>query len=227
VIWLGQTIKVIAGHVEVIMKRKNFKLGFRNASAAKQLEICDTHLARFAQLPTATQSDMDLAGVQAVVATAHASRQRIQQLRVQLKHEITGHRTHLRAAREAVSYACLHLLVQTNAEPLAMTAAGLTVRKDWQKVGLPAAPQNLTARATKYSGEIRLDWKRSVRRCLFHVQFNTNPLNEKGWRIAGGTRAQSYTVPDLVPGKLYYFRICAENIAGKSPWSNVTSARAV
>ena len=209
------------------MKMPHIKFGFRNASSLKQLTICDDLLAKLNHLPLATQKDIDLPQLKATVATAHASRQRIQLLKADLKREVAAHKTHLRAAREEMTLAGQAVLVNVHCNPQAMQATGLPLVASWKKVGQPAAPQNLTARATKFSGEIRLDWKRSVRRCLFHVQFNTNPLNEKGWRIAGGTRAQSYTVPDLVPGKLYYFRICAENIAGKSPWSNLTSARAM
>jgi Fibronectin type III domain len=216
---------VFAGQVEVIMKQKNFKLGFRNASAEKQLKICDTHLGRFANLTADAQADMDLAGLQTIVATAHASRQRIQMLRAELKHTIAIHRTHLRAAREAVSRACLHTLVQTNGNPAAMTAAGLTVRKDWQKVGVPAAPQNLTAAATAFAGEILLRWQRPLRRCFFRMEFTTNPKDENSWRPLGGERAQSFRAKELTPGKLYWFRVRAENIHGASPWSGLASAR--
>lgn len=218
---------VFAGHVEVIMKRKNFKLGFRNASAAQQLEICDTQLARFAKLTAAAQADMDFAGLQTTVAAAHASRQRLQQLRTDLKRETAAHRAHLRAAREAVTHACLHTLVQTQGDPAAMTAAGLAVRKDWQKAGVPAAPQNLTAAATACAGEILLRWERPMRRCFFQVEFTANPANEMGWRPLGGERAQSFRAKALVPGKLYWFRVRAKNIHGASPWSGIASARPV
>lgn len=227
VVVLGKTMRVVAGHVEVIMKRKNFKLGFRNASAAKQLEICDTQLARFANLTVAARADMDFAGLQTVVATAHDSRQRIQRLRAELKHEVAGHQTHLRAAREAVTRACVHTLANVHADPAAMTAAGLNVRADWQKVGVPAAPQNLTAAATLNAGEIRLRWQRPLRRCFFKVEFTANPNTETNWRQLGGETAQSFLATGLTPGKLYWFRVRAENIHGQSPWSGVASARAM
>ncbi len=173
---------VSAGHVEVIMKRKNFKLGFRNASSGKQLEICHAHLAKFTRLTADAQADMDLPGIQTVVTTAHA-------------------------------------------DPAAMTAAGLTVRADWQKVGVPAAPQNLTAAATANAGEIRLRWQRPLRRCFFQVEFTTNPNTETNWRQLGGETAQSFLATELTPGKLYWFRVRASNIHGESPWSGSASAR--
>ncbi len=221
----GKTMRVSAGHVEVFMKRKNFKLGFRNASAGKQLEICDAQLARFTNLTANAQADMNLAGVQTVVATAHESRQRIQRLRAELKHEVASHQTHLRAAREAVTLACLHTLVNVQADPMAMTAAGLSVRADWQKVGVPAAPQNLTAAATLNAGEIRLRWQRPLRRCFFKVEFTTNPNDETIWHLLGGETAQRYLATELTPGKLYWFRVRASNIHGASPWSGIASAR--
>lgn len=211
---------------DVIMKIPNIKFGFRNASSLKQLTICDDLLAKLDNLPADAQQDMDLPGLKAIVATAHASRQRIQMLKADLKREVANHKTHLRAAREGMRQAGSTVNFHAHIGRQDVTATGLPLAAPWKKVGLPAAPQNLRARATDYAGEIRLDWKRPVRRCLFHVEINPNPDHEKGWKYADVTRAQSVTVPGLVSGKLYWFRICAENIHGKSPWTAPASARA-
>ena len=208
------------------MKRQNFKLGFRNASAEKQLEIFGHTLTRLGSLPAAARQDVDLPGLQAVVDAAHTSRQRIRQLKAELKQEVAGHQTHLRAARVATTQACLKTAVNVKGEPAAMAATGLPLASSWQKAAVPAAPQNLRARATESAGEIRLDWKRPLRRCFFKVEFTTNPTNENGWQIVGGTRSQSLTVPGLKAGRVYYFRVRAENIHGQSPQSNLASAMA-
>lgn len=209
------------------MKRQKFSLGFRNASSQKHLEICDGVLGQLASLTEAGRKDIDLPGLNAAVATAHASRQRIQMLRADLKQEIASHKTHLRAAREQMTLASWAVMTNVQGDPQAMRTAGLPLKSPWRKVGVPGAPLNLTARPTVLAGEIQLRWKRTVRRCLFHVEFTTNPLNEKNWRAAGGNRQQTFTVPELVAGKLYWFRVRAENIHGLSPWSNVATARAM
>ena len=208
------------------MKIPNVKLGFRNASSQKQLVICDDLLAKLDNLPAAAQQSMNVPALKATVATAHASRLRIQMLKADLKHEVASHQTHLRAAREGMTLAAITVKFNAHSKVQAITDTGLPLAAPWQKVGLPAAPQNLTASATAFPGVIQLRWQRTARRCLFHVQFNTNPLNEKGWQNLGGTRAQSYTVPELKPGQVYWFRVRAENIHGKSPWTAPASARA-
>ena len=220
------SVMVSGRNHEVIMKIPNVKLGFRNASSQKQLVICDDLLAKLDKLPTVAQQGMDLPGLKAIVATAHASRQRIQRLKSALKHEVAKHKTHLHAAREAMAMAAITVKFNAYSEVQAITETGLPLAATWQKVGVPAAPLNLTAKVTKYPGEIQLRWKRTVRRCLFHVQMNTDPTNEKGWQVLGGTRLQSFTEPELKPGTVYWFRVRAENIHGMSPWSNLAVARA-
>ena len=204
---------------------QHFKLGFRNRSGPEQMEICDKHLAAFASLPADQRPDLDLVGLQATVAAAHESHRRIQQLKADLKHAVAAHRTRLRAAREAMTLACLTMVAQVKFEPQGMMAAGLQLQKPWRKVGVPAAPLNLTARATANAGEIRLDWKRTVRRCLFQVEVNADPRNEAGWKPLGGNRQQHWVATDLVSGSECYFRVRAVNIHGNSPWSGIATAR--
>lgn len=230
--WVRKNINVVVRAVlvsglnhEVPMKIPHIKLGFRNASSLKHLVICDDLLAKLGNLPAAAQQRMDLPKLKATVATAHASRQRIQMLKADLKHQVAAHKLHLRACREETKKVGWSVLANAHAQRQAITDTGLPLAAPWKKVGVPAAPLNVTARATEFAGEIRLDWKRPVRRCLFHVEFTTDPTNEKGWKIASGSRAQSFTVPGLVAGKVYWFRVRAENIHGKSPWSNLASAR--
>ena len=222
----GRDRLIFVRHPDVFMKRQNLKLGFRNASAQKQLEICDTVLGRLDQLTETGRAGMDLPGLKVTVATAHASRQRIQQLRADLKHAVAVHKLDLRAAREGLT--CAHWAVTSNLHnnPAALLATGLPEKMPWQKVGVPAAPWNVTARATEFAGEIQLRWQRTVRRCLFTVEFTTNPLLEKSWRMVGGNRSQTFIVPELKSGTLYWFRIRAVNIHGASSWSEVASARA-
>lgn len=222
-----RSVMVSGRHHEVPMKIPNIKLGFRNASSQKQLVICDDLLAKLDNLPAAAQKNMNLPALKATVATAHASRLRIQQLKAELKATVASHKTHLRAARDGMTLAGHSVKINAYSKVQAITDTGLPLAAPWQKVGLPAAPLNLTARATTFPGEIRLDWKRPVRRCLFQVEINTNPNNEKGWKYADATRAQSLTVPELKSLTVYWFRIRAENIHGKSPWSDLALARAM
>src|SRR6185312_5112223 len=122
-----------------------------------------------------------------------------------LKQEMANRKTHLRAAREGVTRACLTAMVNLKGHPQSMTEAGMQLRRPWQKAGVPGAPQNLRARATANAGEVRLDWKRPLRRCLFEVQRTTNPLDANSWQLCDTGGQQRAVESDLVSGRQYYF----------------------
>ena len=204
---------------------RDFKLGFRNCSAEQQLVICHRVVANLAQLPAACQTEPSIAGAADIVAAAQESHDRIQALRRALKGEISLRKDHLRAAREAVTRASLTTARLMQFQPQKMRGAGLQPRSGWRRVGRPDAPTLLRAEALDYDGQVRLRWKRSVRRCLFKVQMTRQPARENSWQLVSSSGQQSCAVDNLVSGGKYWFRVSAGNAHGHSAWSQMACVR--
>ena len=89
--------------------------------------------------------------------------------------------------------------------------------------GVPAAPTNLTARAS--SGSISLTWSSTAAPGVtFNVYRGTGGVKSL---VATGVSSTHYTDSlNLVKGQTYSYQVSASNTAGKSALSNEASVKA-
>ena len=205
--------------------RQKFKLGFRNKSAAEQLAICEGKVAGFSAKPDQLDNPQLLVEASDAVKALRASHDRVAQLRSQLKAEVTNRNQLLKPARERVTHACLNAAVKVSFDPAGLSAAGLELEKPKSvPVGVPATPDHFRGEPTDVEGEACLRWKRTVRRCWFLIECCTD-IQAGDWKFIQTAGQQTSVVKELKSGGKFWFRICAENSHGKSPWTQPVAVR--
>ena len=91
-------------------------------------------------------------------------------------------------------------------------------------VGPLPAPAGLSATTGDHEGTVDLACDGNPKVSIYKWQYAENATGP--WTaFLQGTRS-SCTVTGLVPGKLYYFRVCASGSAGDSEWSDLCQKRA-
>jgi len=105
--------------------------------------------------------------------------------------------------------------------------AGLDVDKNPAAAGVPEAPPNVRAEATKVLGQIIVRFGASKGRRVYKL-FKTegDPSKEEGWELIAQTGKVRYVVDGLERFKTYSFRVIAEGVAGNSIPSDAASATA-
>ena len=200
------------------------KLGLYNRSALELLTICEQHTSNINRLPANLRSEVRLAELNDTAAAARSSFDEVQSLRMSLKEAITRRNQQLRAFRQQTTYACGLVAVNANGDPGAVPGAGLPLKSGKHPVGVPGVPMSFTAAPGDNEGEVKLKWKRPLRRCTFMIQIRAE--NETAWRNHETSVATRSVITDLTSGVKYWFRLCAVNAHGKGPWSQPLSARA-
>ena len=202
------------------------KLDFRNKNHLEQLGMFERLITSLDALPAGQREDSLLEELRAVDAAARASHARIISLRTELKSEVSDRKALFAAARLSANCAGIGALVKSGWHSANVLALGLDVPASNQTpVGVPAAPINLHAAPTDSEGEVILRWKRPVRRCVFEIEWHTDPPATDHWqREASCTKAKSL-VKGLVSGGKYWFRVRAINAHGPSAWSNLAPVR--
>lgn len=205
---------------------QRFKLGFRNKSAVDQLTLCERTLTRLAAPNQPQSNPTQLTDAQTTVAALRTCHDRVESLRRELKGQLSHRKELLRSARDQVTRACLGAADAVDFDPAKLLAAGLQLEASKTvPVGVPAAPHHLRAAPTLNEGEVRLDWRRTVRRCWFEIECRPDPEPE-GWNLIASASRQSHLATGLLPGVKYWFRVRAGNSHGLSPWSNLVLVRA-
>jgi hypothetical protein len=204
---------------------QRFKLTFRNKSALEQLNLSEQTLHGIAASGLPQTDPRHLTDAQATVAALRTSLERVNSLRAELKCELSRRKGLLRAAREQVTRASLGTACAVNFEPAKLLAAGLNLEASRTvKVGVPATPDHLSALPTANEGEVRLKWRRTVRRCSFQIEVRADHEPD-GWKFIDSSFRQTRLVGGLVSGVKYWFRVRAGNAHGTSAWSSLASAR--
>jgi len=205
---------------------QRFKLGFRNKSALEQLLICQRTVASLESKPELVFDPAQVADARVAVDAVRDSHERIGQLRSQLKAEVTNRNALLRTARQKVTNVCLGVEVKVAFDPSQMSAAGLDLEASkTAPVGKPSAPALLRAVPTANEGEVRLTWRRPLRRCTFSIEYRADTAAADAWTRTDISLRQSCVVRELVSGEKYWFRVSAANAHGEGPWSNAVPAR--
>ncbi len=158
-------------------------------------------------------------------AATRASHERIGSLRTALKSELANRKNLFLAARRTATNAALGLAGSANYQPAELLAAGLDLAASTAtRVGIPATPTNFRGAATDNVGEALLRWKRTVRRCIFHIECCTD-LQAGNWELIATATRQSCLLDKLKSGENYWFRIYAKNSQGNSPRTQPVSVR--
>ena len=204
---------------------QRFKLNFRNLPVLDQLTLCERTVAGIAASGLPQTDASHLTDAQATVGALRTSHERVASLRAELRTETSRRNQLLATARQQVTRASLGLAVAVNFHPSKLLAAGLKLESPkTTPVGLPAAPDHLHAEPTDKEGEVWLQWRRTVRRCSFVVQFRRDDVPD-GWKNADPCLQQKCFIEGLVSGVKYWFRVCAANAHGTSAWSTLATAR--
>lgn len=204
----------------------NYKLDFRNKNHLEQLGMFERLITSLDALPAERRNDEYLEELRTVEAAARASHAKIAQLRAELKSEISERNTLFESARKSAQRAGVGALLKSKWEPAEVLAAGLDLPGSTKiPVGLPAPPLNLHATPTDSDGEARLRWQRTVRRCVFEVEWHTDPTATDGWHREASCTQAKCLVKNLGSGGKYWFRVRAINAHGTSAWSNLAPVR--
>ena len=110
---------------------------------------------------------------------------------------------------------------KSGGDEVKIKSAGLSVRHDAAPIGLLPAPENLHASLGDMPGEIDLQWNRLKGATAFVPQFTTDPMTSASvWTTCPPSTKSKCTVPNLVAGTRYWFRVAAVGAAGQGPWSD-------
>ena len=92
---------------------------------------------------------------------------------------------------------------------------------------LSGAPTNLEALTPDVARAVKLEWKGEKKVRLYQVQMSTkDPSGTPEWTSVALISKRQYTIVDLEPYSMYWFRVIAVNVAGESLPSDVLMARA-
>jgi len=104
---------------------------------------------------------------------------------------------------------------------------GFEVRAEAKPTHLPGAPTNLEALTPDVARAVKLEWKGEKKVRLYQVQMSTkDPSGTPEWTSVALISKRQYTIVDLEPYSMYWFRVIAVNVAGESLPSDVLMARA-
>jgi hypothetical protein len=100
-------------------------------------------------------------------------------------------------------------------------SAGMSTADDPTPVGDMPKITGLTATQGDSAGEVDLAWNPIKRGLKSYIGEQTeDPAGQTGWTHAFVVTKSSATVPGLVSGKRYWFRVAALGAAGQGPWSD-------
>ncbi len=133
-------------------------------------------------------------------------------------------RNAFKTLRTSVNRFAMHANIVYMSDDVKLQALGLALVDSPTPAGILPAPTNLRSRPGKLNNCIDLLWKPVRGRESHELQRAESP--DGPWtEIYRGKKTRA-CCPDLVAGKLYYFRLRAHGAAGAGVWSDITSARA-
>lgn len=197
------------------------KLDFRNKKHLEQLAMFDQVIASGDALTAEQRQDVNaLESLRTQAAAARASHEQIDALKTALKAEISNRKALFQAARQSATNTALGVAIQVNFQPTGLLAVGLELAASTaRRVGPPAVPENFRGEPTASEGEVRLRWRRTMRRCAFELAWDTRPMTADELTLRATDHRQSHRVEGLESGGRYWFYVRACNSHGKSAWS--------
>jgi len=120
-----------------------------------------------------------------------------------------------------------YVQVASGGDKDAIMSAGFGVRREPTRFGIPQAPLNVLAAATRFQRQLEVSWAASKGRILYKVyQTMGDPTLEEGWELIAETGKTRLLVDGLERFKTYSYRVVAMGAAGASPASDAASATA-
>jgi len=106
-------------------------------------------------------------------------------------------------------------------------SAGCGVRKSASPIGELPAPKRLVATANPHPGRIDVSWGGVRGRSMYELEIcQGDPNVEDNWKFVLLTTKNRYSAMDLSSDTVYFFRVKTLGVAGISPVSEVTNAKA-
>lgn len=135
--------------------------------------------------------------------------------------------TAFRAAKEIFHLLGGYVQLASGGNKEIILSAGLDVERNPTAAGVPTAPNNVRAEATKVFGQIIVRWGASKGRRVYKVyQTEGDPSLETGWELIASTGKVRLVVDGLDRFKTYSYRVVAEGVAGLSIPSDAATATA-
>ena len=164
--------------------------------------------------------------------TAHATRLAALKAasKAVLDHAAEGKRLNIVLHNARSDYEDAHELLAKGAEgvndtPEELTKAQFEIRQQGSvPVGLLPAPTNFHATTGDFEGQIDLGCDGDSRAAFWKGQRADTP--EGPWHDVYQGTTSNWFIPGLPPGTVHWFRMCAHNSAGDSPWAGPISKRA-
>ena len=103
-------------------------------------------------------------------------------------------------------------------DDLQIISSGFALRKKRSPVGILPAPGNVRVAFGQHPGELIVRWGGVPLRSGYKVQMTDDIMSPSSWTTAkdGETGKVRLVVGDLVPGKVYWFRVLTKSTAGYS-----------
>jgi hypothetical protein len=120
-----------------------------------------------------------------------------------------------------------YVQVESKGELALITSAGFETVKAREPHGRLPAPQNLTAAALPYPGQVEVRFAGVPGRDFYSVFIcSSDPSVAANWSLYTSTGKNRVIVDGLESNTQYYFRVVAVGAAGHSPVSDVATAKA-
>jgi hypothetical protein len=129
-----------------------------------------------------------------------------------------------RAAKHGIRLYAGHAYLRYEGDAVKLAALGLSVSTPGLAQGVLPAPTNLRSRPGKANNCVDLFWKAVPNRESHELQM-AEDVNGPWTEVYRGKKSRACS-SNLVPGKLYFFRVRAYGAFGAGTWSDITSARA-
>lgn len=100
-------------------------------------------------------------------------------------------------------------------------SAAMQVKADPHKsTTVLSKPENLSASAGDSPGTADLHWNSDPKSSGYNIEMCVDPIDATKWAFKKTSTKSSCTITGLVSGQKVWFRVCAINTIGESPWSN-------
>ena len=95
-----------------------------------------------------------------------------------------------------------------------------TVSKPVRTKSVLSKPLALAATSSDKDGEIDLHWDAVKGAKSYRIEICLNPLDKNTWGQCKTSTKSKVTVPGLISGQGYWFRVCSIDTNGESGWSD-------
>ena len=140
---------------------------------------------------------------------------------------LLAHRNNLEEkAVEMITHLSYHIQFLSKGDEVKIKSAGFDVHKPKSRAPLPGQVLKLSPKPVG-PGKIKLKWKKEARSKFYMIEINADPLSNAPWQLIGKTSKVNYTVENLTPGQVYYFRVIASNGSVDANPSDIAEQRSL